>query len=75
MINKDGLYEIMDKLEEAELEALKAVKKVDELADAAEQVVDAAEEVSNEIGGLLSRILNGLARFINYIKGIFKRKD
>lgn len=50
------------------------IEDVDELADAAEEVLDAAEEVGKEVGGLLTRILNGLARFINYIKGLF-RKD
>lgn len=51
------------------------VEDVDELADAAEDVVDAAEEVGKEVGSLLTRIINGIKHFINYIKGLFIRKD
>lgn len=50
------------------------IDDVEEVIEDVDEIVDAAEDVGEKAGGLLNRIINGIIRFIKYIKNLF-RKD
>ena len=50
------------------------VEDVSEALDEVNELADAVEEVADKAGGILTRILEGIQRIINYFKNLF-RKD